>query len=427
MFTTESIIRDIEGFHLAFEEDVGLTVRDVLSQHFNSVKIDKSLMKRIYRFQIGYVNTSREYVEFFGSNLLGVHVIRFREADVLRFYNEVLNIDFLKLEEDIRKTDTIKHEYKISGDIFNLTMIYLIHRALKEKTLVEKDRYWMAYNAALIFYYRTIAAFLSKWFTYPADPKVAQAAYANLNYKYLIKKLGSWHRVLDYRANELVSKKGLHYKKLLELKSDEDMVKIINDSTGRIKDMLLNYYSEFDKVRLQGDKIGVSNPIIIDAEGEEVIKDNINNVSLSVMRIKQYITDSNSFIKEDLIRVIIDINKNTSYRLVKETLTWMCNNVNGKDFNLIDSFISQVVIYSYYLIDNRLDPSKIKDLSYIIIQLKNYYLSTRSTDIDVLKIRELADKIIYKTNKKISKPLLLSTRTALILYITLRVLIKNGS
>lgn len=428
MTTVRQVADGIQGSQFALEARTKLTVMDVLHNHFANVKINKALSMRIYRFQIGYVNTSPDYIEFFGSNLLGVHVIRFREVDVLRFFNDVLEIEYKELESDIRACDTIEHSRKISSDIFNLTLIYLIHRALNERTLSDSERMKIAKNTALIFFYRSMAALLSAYFHYPADPKIAQAAYANLSYKFLIKKLGSWHQVMDYRADELISKSGIYHSRIYKLQGgDDDLVKLINGAANQIKDMILNYYSEFAKVHAQGDRIGVTSTTGMDAQGLEVVKDRIRNIDKYIAQAKLYVSDQGALVRDDWIRVISDINRNTSPRLLKETLLWISGHANGKEHKLIDEAVTNIVIYSFFLIESRIEPSRTKDISYVLLQLKNLYLSSRSTDPDLLKIREQTDQLLLKAHKELSDALLLATRTALILYITFRVLIGQRS
>ena len=427
MASVNNAIRGLEQGFVALEAKQLQDIRGVLEKHFAGVKIDKTLGKRIYHFQISYVNTSKEYVEFFGSNLLGVHVVRFRTADVLRFFNDVLNIDFSQLESDIRAIDSIVHTYKIGGDILNLTLLFLISKIFREKSLSEKDRTWIAYNTALVFFYRATAAVLSAYFTYPSDPKIAQAAYANLSNKFLIKKLGSWHKVMDYRATVMSSKQGTQYGKITRLESDAALVEVINDGANSISDMIQNYCAVFFAVKERGENITTTSSTIMNADGKEEIRDRLNNVDKSVAFVRHCLTDTNSFVKDDYIRIIADINKNTSPRLVKETLLWMTQHLEGSDFKLLNDWVSKIVVFSFYLIETRIEPQHWKDKAYVLIQLKNYYLSSRSTETDLIEIRELGDKVLAKAHKKLSSTLSLSTRTAIILYVSFRALVGNSS
>lgn len=402
------------------------SLKEVFDEHFSKVKFDSKLAKALYQYQISYINQNHEHLQFFGSNLLGVHVVRFKDSDVNRFYDDVLNVDKDALKEDIRKLDTIDHSYKISGDVLNLTLIYLIHRFLTVDILNDTVRRRAAYDVALIFFYRCVAALISYYFRYPTDPKIAQEAYANLSNKFLIKKLGSWHKVMDYRANDLIGKEAIHYKKLIAFTDDHATVGVINDSQGRIKDLIKNYCAVFYNVHGEGGGgIATTSGTFLDADGEETVKEKTKSVEAYVAYMRNCVIDKHTFVKDELINIILKINANTSFRIVKRTLFWLSENYNnGKNSKLIDEFVSLTIVQSMFMVQNNMDQKHARDYPYILVTLKNLYLSTRTTDPEIDKIRELGIKIIQEANgKHISDALALSTRTSIILYISLRALI----
>lgn len=404
--------------------DVTITLAEIFDKHFTNVKFDNKLASGIYKYQTGYLNMNSEHMEFFGGNLLGVQVIRYRDKDVIKLYNDVLDIDYHALVTDIRTVTTINHEFKISGDVFNLTCMYIIHRFLTSRVMTDTNKNRAAYDMGLVFFYRCISALTSYLFRYPADPKIAQAAYAALSNKYLIKRLGSWSKVMDYRSKDLIDPKGLHYKNLMAFTDDLETVYAINDSQGRIKDLVKNYYGEFKKVHSNGDNVGVTSSTFLDAEGEETVREKTKSVESYISYMQLTIIDKNSFVRDDLVGVIARINTNTSYRIVKHTLGWMVDGyMDAKLMSLIDSFVQKVIVQSMHLIQNNIDPAHSKDLAHIISTLKNLYLSTRSVDKDLVEIRELGELIVKKANGKVSSSLSMSTRTSLILYVTLRALV----
>lgn len=402
-----------------------LSLIEVFDKHFEHVNFDSKLAKAVYQYQIGYVNSKKEYLEFFGSNLLGVHVIRFKDSDVYRFFDQVLDVDYQKLMDGIREVPTINHEFKISADILNLTLMYVIHRFLTQATMNDQQRYRAAFDTSLIFFYRCIAALLSNYFKYPSDPKIAQAAYARLSNKFLIKKLGSWHKVMNYRSTELLDKKnGIHLKALISFKDDLAIVYAINDSQGRVKDIVKGYYSEFIRVHSEGQNVAITSSTYIDADGEETIKEKTKSIENYVSYMQQALADEHTFIKDDLVGVISRVNVNTSFRMVRSSLFWMHDKQNDqKYFKDIQEFISLVIVQSMYMIEHNMQPKNLRDYPYILQTLKNLYLSTRTRDTDVDKIRDLGYKLVKVANPKVSESLILATRTSVILYITLRALV----
>lgn len=403
-------------------------LKEVFDEHFKKVKFDAKLGRALYQYQIQYINSNKEYLQFYGSNLLGVHVLRFKDSDVNRLFDEVLHVDFEDLKRDIRKLTTIDHTRRVSSDVLNLTLFYLTHRFFNETTMEPVQRERAAYDTCLIFFYRCFAALTSYFFKYPADPKIAQAAYANLSNKFLVKKLGSWHKVADYRAKDLSGKDSVNYRKILGF-DDTDVVLAINDSQGRIRDMFKNYYNVFKSVHTDGEGISTTSGTYIDAEGEETIKENTKSIESYVAYMRNIIIDKYTFLKDELVSIVLKINANTSFRIVKNTVAWMCDNYGNPKYNkLIDEFMSLTIVQSMFMLQNNIDPKYHRDYPLILVTLKNLYLSTRTTDPEIDKIRELGLKIVYQANGKgISTALALSTRTSVILYLSLRSLIGQNA
>lgn len=398
-----------------------VTLKEVFDKHFVKVKFDNRLAKELYKFQIGYVNANTEHIEFFGGNLLGVQVVRFKDSDLNRFFNDVLNVDYLVLSKDLESVSAVNQDFKISSDVFNLTCMYLIYKFLTSNLLDEKMKYRGAYDVSVIFFYRCLAALISYNFKYPADPKIAQKAYANLNQKYLIKKLGTWFKVVDYRATELLSKDSIHLGNFKKFNDDYATIYAINDSQGRIRDLIKNYYAEFKRVHTDGEGIGTTSGTYMDVDGEETIKEKTKSVETYVNYIRNTIIDKRSFVNDSLVSVISNINKNTSFRMIKSTLLWMSDEYNSKHHDTIDNFISVDIVYCFYLIHDNNLTKYLRDYPRLLIELKNLLLSSRSTDADLEVLRDLGSKIIKESSTtKVSNSLLLSTRTSIILYVFLR-------
>lgn len=401
-----------------------ITLASCFDPEFEGVKFDAKLMQRLYRFQISFLNKNEEHLAFFGSNLIGVHVVSWRTSDTLRFFHDVLQVDYQKLEKRVRTATTIVHEYAISGDILNLTLMYLIHRILTATGLKPKEQERGAYDTALIFFYRCIVIRQDEWFHFPADPKVAQAAYANLTNQFLIKKLGSWKAVMEYRAKELLAdvEKPGHRRALMVFQNDLAVVYAISDSENRIRDMYKNYYSVFNDMHEQGTKIGSSSSTQVDLEGVEQLKEKVKSTEHYVNVIRQVIADRPDFLHYELISVVLDLNKNTSQRMLVATLSWLSDEYNKpKHHAQIDEFIRLVIVHSFHLL-REFNLATYRDYPTILVQLKNLYLSTRSSDADLIRIRKLGESLIKAANGRTNSSLAMATRTAVILYLTIRAL-----
>lgn len=399
-----------------------ITLQDVLDEQFKETVFDKRFIDHVYKYQVAFVNRNSEHLEFFGSNLIGVHAIRFRVADTLKFYKDVADVDYTKLEKALKSVTTIVQEFKITSDALNLTLMYMLHRVLTSPKLSASQKERGAYDLALVFFYRCIAIRQSDYFHFPADPRIAQAAYGELSNKFLIKKVGSWKGVMEYRAKELIDPKGIHFNNLLLFKDDMAITYAISDSENRIRDLYKNYYAVFHKTYTEGGRVSSTSATMLDVEGEEVMREKINSVEKYVTLTRQCVVDKVGFVKPELVDVVIDINANTSNRMLTHTLNWISESYNNPKWHArIDTFLSLIVVHSFHLL-NETGSSELKDYPSVLTSLKNLYLSTRSSDKELLEIRKEGEVIVKAANGKTNNSLSMATRTAVILYVTLRAL-----
>lgn len=402
------------------------TLKEVFDAHFAEVKFDKKLIDALYRFQVWFLNRDAEHLGFFGSNLIGVHAIRWRTSEDIKFFREVVDIDPGPLERDLAKVDTVVLDHAVASNTVNLTLMYVIHRVLTETSLSQKQRDRGSYDAALIFFYKCIALRQSEYFHFPADPRVAQAAYARLSNKPLIKRLGSWRAVMEYRAKALLDEKGLHYKDLVTFDDGDRIAYAVTDSEGAIRSMYKIYCREFHLANGAGQSVQSSSATVIDGEGVEKLKDKTRSTERYIAYIRQAILDVHGFVNPELVEIISDINTNTSRRMLTATATWLSVNYSdAKWHKKIDDWIVLVIVHSFHLL-NEMGEGNTKDYPTMLVTLKNLYLSTRSNDAELLKIRKLGDELIKAANGRVNNSLAMATRTAIILYVTLRAIVSHA-
>ena len=396
------------------------TLKEVFDDLTKEVTFDKGLLSRLYKYHTTFLNQSSEYLSFFASNLIGVHVVRFRVVDIQRFYHDVLGLDMTHVRREVLKVTTINHSYHITSDDMNLMLMYIIHRISTSMKLSESDRTRGVYDAALIFFYRCLVIRQSDYFHFPADKHIAQAAYAELSNKFLIKQLGNWKAVMDYRAKDLINPEGLHLKNLIVFEDDDLVTYAISDSENRVRELYKSYCKVFHQVYSSGDRISSTSATITDVEGVEKIRERVREVEQAIALIQNTLHDAKSFIKPELLKVIIEINTNTSQRMLMQVLSWLSENYMGRQWHAkIDEFVRLIVIHSYHLVAE-MGEAEINDLPSVLVTLKNLYLSTRSADPELLKIRKLGEQLVKESAGKVNPSLEMATRTSVILYITLR-------
>ena len=401
------------------------TLKEAFDDIFAGIKFDNYLAKSLYTFRVKYMSANKDHMEFFGGNLLGVNIVRFKDSDVNNFF-AMFDLEYKEVVDQVRKVTTIDHSFKVGGDVFNLTVMYVIHRFLNSsnsQTVKQKA----CYDTAMIFFCRCCAALICANFTYPADPKVAQLAYANLSQKYLIKRLGSWNKVLDYRTLALLNEKESPHTKTLRFFDEDPKVQYaISDSQGRIREMFKGYYSEFMIVHQQGESLSIQKSFVTGAEGEDVLREKTTGPENYIYFIREIIPDRDTFIRADILQIISRNNSNTSLRAVTSTLEWLVDgSMDPKRHKQVDDFVCRVLVLMAHFMQYNIESNRQRDLVYVLSTLKNLFLSTRSVDPDLIKVREMGEKIVTESQGKMSSSLMMATRTAVIIYICARALISK--
>lgn len=396
------------------------TIKGAFERVCGYVKPTPELAKKVIAFQIGFVNKKEDHIAFFGGVLTGVHTVRFTPQDMNEFFSDVVGINEAALEDELHDLPLVVATRKVSGDVFNHTCMWLCYLFLSS-SLPEALKQRAAQAAALILQYRYLTSLLYNYYKFPANPEVAAAAYARLTKKSAIKQFGSWHALLENRVEDLVDKNGLHYKRImLDYMSDKDIINALNDSQGRIREMMKHLMSELKKTSDAGIRTrSVSS--VAEFDGESFLRDKTKDLSTYTRYLHNIIADEYAFIKHDLLVILSQAMYTTPPALIESTLKWCSQNARTARGKELDDLIEMVIVHSFgYLSDNSTSTRETNDLAGFIVRLRGVYTSSRSTDPHLLAIRSLGEKIVKKATNLKTQSTIASVRTSLMLYIVIR-------
>ena len=404
-----------------------LTIKEAFDGMFEGVKFDSNFFKRLKKYKLEYISKNTEHQEFFGSNLLGVHRVRFTMQDYEEFMVDVIKKSINELESTVDSITTINKEFKVSADPLNQLLVYMVHRFMTTPLMNETQRKEAAICVAEIFNYRTIAILITTYFKYPIDVYMAQAVYEKLSGRYLIKKYGTWQKVFHYRAEEFISKDGVSYQTLVKYNDDMAIVNVINDIRNRTKDMVKNIYAEFIKVHESGGKLGNRSSTMIDADGDEIVKDHTHGLEIYQGYLHDVLHDRNSFIKVELLDVVERVIPTARAKYIQTVLEWMADQAYGENHKLIIEYVDLVLTISFnYLLKNEHLLHRNKDIIKLTGLLKGFILSSREDSDELKQLRDIGSDIVTRVNGKQSIHLVSATRNALFIYICLRAYTKHA-
>ena len=397
-----------------------ISVKGVFASECTNLDIGLKLIKRLHAYQVGFVNKNEDHIKFFGGNLLGVQVVRFTDWDRDLWFNEILEVVPGPLEDRLLDLPEINENFHVSSDTMNLSCVWLSHAIYNSPKLTDKQKHEAMIDVYLILQYKYLTSRLYRLFRYPADPATAEATYAQLSYKYDIKTYGSWSAMFHARAEAIIAKESIHFRTITMMDDDSKVVYMLNDTQGRIRDMLKNIYGVFIRAHEQKIRISTTSSVV-EHDGVEILKDKSKNLLAYGRYLNSVITDKNSFIREELVAIIEKMMHTMPPKLFKETLIWMSNNYRQNGAGAIEEVINETLIHSFdYLSQNRDLVRNNSDLGGLLAKLRGIYMSSRSTDPVLFSLREKAEIIVKHATGNKNNSVIASVRTGVLLYTVLR-------
>lgn len=412
-------------------------IKAVMDKEFADLPIDKRLLDRILKYEKDFINKNSDHITFFGGHLMGVQVVRFDPRDRAYWFDEVIEINESSVQENLyalvepdpnhkgKMVPVIDPEFKVRSDVMNISCGYLTHRFLTSNHL-PKDKQQQGAEAVIrIMFYKFLTSLLWNYFKYPANPAVAEATYNALSLKFGLKRSGNWKKYLEERAHLNVAPGSIHFQTLMKMDNDQDFLYFIGDTQGRIRGTVKSIYSVFDDLNKSGIKI-VSSSSIMEYDGELILKDKSRTYQNEIRYIATVTSDRGSFIKPELLSIIAKSVPTANPDMLLKTLQWMSDNAGyGRD-DIVNQLTQKTVIYSFnYLSRN---PKLIKgkrDISGVLVSLRGSFMASRSSDEDLMELRDIAEKIAGFATGSRNDTVLKAIRTAVLLYIIGRIMSKD--
>lgn len=401
-------------------------IRKVYESECAHVVVNPRLLRKIVEMEARFVNKKEDHIKFFGGTLTGVEVVRFTAEDRDRLFTDILEVDDRQLEErlyalkDASGAFVINREWKISSDVFNLSVIWLLHAIEVSPFLTPDQKREGKIHLCMYMLYKFLTSRLYRHFPYPADKEVAQAAYAQLSYKFALKEHGSWGAVLRHLATNATKSDGIHGQTIAKMDDDVKVRNMLADIQGRPRDMLKNFYGSFLRVHKEGGRIKQSSAVV-DIDGEMILRDKTKSLGNYTRYIKSVISDQNSFIRQELVDVICKIMHTMSPKMLDQSLQWASRNFGHTKEQSVERAIDLIAEHAFaYLSDHRELLNAKGDLANLVSKLRGAYMSSRSTDALLMEIRDLVGSIVEQATKSRNESAIAAARTGFMIYVIVR-------
>lgn len=403
-------------------------IRAIFDDKCSHLKIDKNLIRRLEEFKIKFISMNEQHMQFFGSNLIGNTVVRFLPMHRDRIFHDILRID----EKDVDKfcnNKIPKKYYVVAGDNANLALAWLCH-AIRRSDLPEKDKINGQALCIEIMQYKFLTSRMWKHWRYPCSTAESEALLAALSNKYLIKQKGSWNRYLRDRALQVIDPETSNHKDTL-MKMERDIATkgnggqtvayLITDVQSGIRDMLKNLFDVFLTIHSEGKKINAQSKISV-FDGDKALRDDFNQKEKLKRYIHSIIPDKNSYMKPELMDIIVRALKTMPIHYFTKTLEWISKNYGNTDTktdvaNVIDNILEHALTY---LSNNNEFLRNQHDISFLLSRMKGIYSSSRSTDALLIQVRKEVEELVTLATGSRSPAVVAATRNGVLLYTLLR-------
>lgn len=285
-------------------------IKEVITHEFDNIIIDKEFCKKVNTF-LNYWWYKKiddtDHSEFLGSAMIGSNRIIFSAQDSLKFFKEVLDKDEFYLGDIYRKLPDINPKFKTHSNPFYLTVVILMHMTYETTKLKKEEKIDLLKDLYLIFSFKVMSSILNHNFKYKPNPAVVKMVFEKMSNKYLIKRLGSWAKVLEYKTEEIIPPRGIHANKLARFKTD-DATYVVQQIVGGYKSMIKNIFALL--VEINNSNLGIANSstLTVDEDGTEKTVEMVFNHGGYVNYCKSIINSFSDFYNEDYINLIARIN-----------------------------------------------------------------------------------------------------------------------
>lgn len=406
------------------------TMREVLDDHFKHVKFDTALCKRIIEYSVRFMNRNEDHSAFFGGVLMGVNPVYFYDTDRELWFDDVLKVDEDLLQHDFQKAEGVDPKFqKVASDVMNFTPGYVTMRLMKETTIPLKTRHEACRHAFQVLHYKYITSLLVRRFKYAARREVAEATFANLNYKFDIKTLGSWGNLVRDRAEGIISDESIYHPVLSEqpgVDYDYWTRRIVTDTQTRIRELINKYYSVYIATLNAGGMIRTTSDIMVNTDGEMALRDKVNGYRTYLTYMHSVCTSKDNLIRPELLPIIASAMHTMPEQLLVQSLEFVARNFNQPKSKDLTKFVDESLLYCFeYMQSIKQSVQRTNDLKDLVTRLRLLLMAPKSSDVRVLTIRDMGDQIVKNATNSRHVGQIAATRTGLVLYIILRCMCKN--
>lgn len=380
-----------------------------------------TLRRYVYSFitrRVGMV----DYQEFFGSPYLGLQKITFTTGDRNLWFSEVFDVDEEELKENLHEVHSIQKEWNVVGDVFNMTIPYLLYRVYHSK-LDAKTKHQALIDIVCMYHYKCFTSIIHNDYPYQARKEVVLETYNRLSLKYDIKRYGSWRALIEARAEFILDPKtGIHFDAFTKMDDDKKIIYMVGDIQNRFRRLINDINKVFHEVKNKTDIVSIEGAKV-NLKDELTIKSVSKEVSQYNLYIERILTEETSFYKPELVTYASSVLENPNTEKLGFLVQKFAGAWNNPKDKYCKKFVDAVITHMFeYLHSNGIKKTNVYE---VLVRLRGAYGAPKSKNDTVKDVRQIGEEIVRQLLGIKTPQVVQSLRAGLSLYIVIRILSKD--
>lgn len=379
-----------------------------------NIKFNNRFAYAINAYRHSYLDGSRDHLEFYGNFLTGHIPITFKTVYEHELYEDILHIDKNILIDARSNMENIDTTRKITSDIYNLTLFYIARRITLEKKLKKSVLKGLQKDLMLLFCYRTMSALHNNYYRHLLSKDLAEEVGNKLYNLFIVKRLGSWHKYMEYRADAVYNPSRKDFKRLLST-DDDAFLAVIVKIQGAIRDTMKKIYRVMLDVKKRSGGVS-TRTIAINIDGDDDILEVTDDVESSINKVIMKMTTRSGYTDIAIIEALCE-NYLPGYKsdVVLDVMESIFKYQKSSSGKRVVKYIRDLI--SFYHHSRTIAVQKPKNIDELIRTLKGVLISSRSTEQRLLDLRKEGLYILRKATRRTNNQYLVKGRLAFNLYI----------
>lgn len=394
-------------------------IREAFDTHLKELKVDSTFIKKVKAFQQYFLTKNDDHLHFFAEPLVGVYNIRWTTKETEMWWQDICEVDGEEVNDDYLSVPDVNPKFEISGKAINMLFLYLIYRVSVSPFLKDKEKEEAKMVLISCLQYKFVSSIHTNNFRLAlADKSLALETYNQLDKKFDLKEAKSWKALIEIRGASFINENGAYGKAMKDFTDSKRLIEMVNDVKGRLNKTFVAIMRVFYRVKEEGNRV-YSTSSTLQLE-DLVVKDLVRQQTTYIRYIQRIAGQPETFIKKELVGVVISSMKAIDEDFFAEVLAFFTQHFDDTKFKYLNEVVENIINYTFEFM--REENLSVRDSFVIANRIRQNFMSGKTSDDKLSKVKKLVDKMIHTLNPKTKRMVVTSERVSLMMYIVLRAL-----